>query len=155
MASLTHLELLPNDVQFGMILEETENDSDYEDEYQPRQRNLGKVQHRKFTGYDQRLPMVIYGFREETVHGTSADGVPHTLIVFRWGLQQRRSGRRFKSATIKAVFQTMRKKPGGGGFDAFYDPRRSTPMLIYPLLSPSRAAPKPRPFQKPPLRGGA
>lgn len=121
MSSVEDLEVLPDDVEYGMILEEAEHDKDYEDAYYPRQRNLGKVQHRKFTGYDQRLPMVIYGYREETVHGTSAAGVPHTLIVFRWGLQQRKRGRRFKSATLKAVFQTTREKPKarGGGLDYF------------------------------------
>src|SRR4051812_4090022 len=98
MASLTNLDSLPEDVDFGMVIEETKLDDEEDPEYVPRQRNLGKVQHRKFTGYDQRLPMVIYGFREETVHGTSSTGVPHSLIVFRWGIQQRSAGRRFKSA---------------------------------------------------------
>ncbi|KAL2115414.1 hypothetical protein VTJ04DRAFT_9669 [Mycothermus thermophilus] len=124
MASAENLEIVPDDVEFGMVLEEAENDEDYEDTYIPRIRNYGKVQHRKFTGYDQKLPMVIYGYREETVHGTSQDGVPHSLIVFRWALQQRKPGRRFKAATIKVTFQTERRKPNskGGGIDAFYDP---------------------------------
>ena len=124
MASPADLNSLPEDVDFGMIIEETELDDEEDAEYVPRQRNLSKVQHRKFTGYDQRLPMVIYGFREETVHGTSATGIPHSLIVFRWGIQQRSAGRRFKSATLRAMFQTMRRKDraSGGGIDAYYDP---------------------------------
>lgn len=135
MASADDLEVLPDEVQFGMVLEEGE----FGEEYQPRQRNLGKVQHRKFTGYDQNLPMVIYGFREETVHGTSTAGQPQTLIIFRWGLQQRKRGRRFKSATLRAVFATTRiKDPSrGGGPDVYYDPHVAAvePDGTYSLLS--------------------
>ena len=122
MTSPTSLDNLPDHADFGMVIEEAGLDDKSDPEYVPRQRNLGKVQHRKFTGYDQRLPMVIYGFREETVHGTSADGTPHSLIVFRWVLQQRAIGRRFKSATIRAVFQTKHPKSSGKGIDPHYDP---------------------------------
>ncbi|KAI1504976.1 hypothetical protein F5X99DRAFT_370422 [Biscogniauxia marginata] len=139
MASAADLEMLPKEVEFGMVLNEVQDGSK---ENRARQRNYGKVQHRRFTGYDQTLPMVIYGFREETVHGTSADGRPHTLVVFRWGLQQRRRGRRFKSAQLKAVFGTTRTKDpssGGGGRDAFYDPHvvAMEPNGTYSLLSTS------------------
>lgn len=109
--------MLPDEVEFGMILEET----DYRDEYQPRVRNFGKVQHHKFTGYGRNDDMIIYGYREETVHGTSIDGRPHSLVVFKWGLQQRQRGRRFKSARLRAVFNTTRKK-AGGRCDPYYDP---------------------------------
>ncbi|KAL2265879.1 hypothetical protein VTJ83DRAFT_6979 [Remersonia thermophila] len=121
---MAYLEDLERHVEFGVVLEEAEHNEEYEDDYVPRLRNYGKVQRRKVTGYDQNLPMVIYGYREETVHGTSQDGAPSTLLVFRWALQQRKKGRRFKSATIKVCFQTERKKPEskGGGSDAFYDP---------------------------------
>jgi hypothetical protein len=122
MTFTTTLEDLPDHADFGMVIEEAVPEDESDSEYVPRQRNLGKVQHRKFTGYDQRLPMVIYGFREETVHGTSADGTPHSLIVFRWVLQQRAIGRRFKSATIRAVFQTKHPKSSGRGIDPYYDP---------------------------------
>lgn len=150
MATPETAELVPEDIQFGMIMEETAGDDSDDDnpEYVPRQRNLGKVQHRKFTGFDQRLPMVIYGTREETVHGTSADGVPHTLIVFRWALQQRARGRRFQSVRLRAAFQTTRRKGssgssavtagngGGGGIDAYYDPHvvRVVPSGTYSML---------------------
>ncbi|KAF3904447.1 hypothetical protein ABW21_db0209613 [Orbilia brochopaga] len=114
------VEMEAEDVQYGMIMEEGDFEETPE-EYIPRQRNLGQVQHRKFTGYDQNLPMVIYGYREQTVHGTSANGNPQTLIVLRWGLQQRKRGRRFKSATLRAVFATQRTKDGGRP-DPYYDP---------------------------------
>ncbi|KAK6355548.1 hypothetical protein TWF696_004647 [Orbilia brochopaga] len=131
MASALDVEIEPEDAQFGMILEEGE----FMDEFVPRQRNLGKVQHRKFTGYDQNLPMVIYGYREETVHGTSKSGQPRTLIVFRWGLQQRKRGRRFKSATLRAVFATTRTKETGRP-DPYYDPHVAAvaPDGTYSLL---------------------
>lgn len=139
MTSVTNLEILPEDVEFGMVLNEAR---DGDKKNRARQRNYGKVQHRKFTGYDQNLPMVIYGFREETVHGTSTDGRPHTLVVFRWGLQQRKRGRRFKSAQLKAVFGTTRTKDhlsSGIGRDAYYDPHVVTvePNGSYSLLSTS------------------
>jgi len=125
MALPASLEIVPEQIEFGMIIEETELEENEEAEYIPRQRNLGKAQHRRFTGYDQTLPVVLYGFREETVHGISTDGTPHSLIVFRWAIQQRSSGRRFKSATLRALFRTTRKKSSvdGGGIDAFYDPQ--------------------------------
>ncbi|KAJ8127351.1 hypothetical protein O1611_g6284 [Lasiodiplodia mahajangana] len=124
MASATNLELFPEQIEFGMIMEGTELDEGDDPEYIPRQRNLGKIQHRKFTGYDQRLPMVIYGFLEQVVHGTSAAGVPNSLIIFRWGIQQRSAGKRLQSAKLSAVFQTTRRKnqASGGGIDAYYDP---------------------------------
>ncbi|KAK4200468.1 hypothetical protein QBC40DRAFT_173860 [Triangularia verruculosa] len=122
-------------------MEETADDDSEDDdpEYLPQQRNLGKVQHRKFTGFDQRLPMVIYGTREETVHGTSAAGVPHTLIVFRWALQQRAGGRRFQSIRLRAAFQTTRRSgpPGSSaGTDTYYDPHvvRVVPSGTYSML---------------------
>jgi hypothetical protein len=137
MASPASLEITPEQIEFGMIIEETDFDEDEEAEYIPRQRNLGKIQHRKFTGYDQTLPVVLYGFREETVHGTSTDKTPHSLIVFRWAIQQRASGRRFKSATLRAVFRTTRKKSGGGGIDAYYDPhvKALAPNGTYSMLA--------------------
>jgi hypothetical protein len=139
MSSPSDLDDLPSHVDFGMVLSESTLDSDSDPEYVPRQRNLGKIQHRKFTGYDQRLPMVIYGFREETVHGTSASGTPTSLIVFRWGLQQRTPGRRFKSATLRAVFATTRQKGSGGGgaTDAYYDPHVAAvaPNGTYSMLA--------------------
>ncbi|XDG10285.1 hypothetical protein ABKA04_009900 [Annulohypoxylon sp. FPYF3050] len=123
------LEILPEKIEFGMAL----------NEQQARQRNYGKVQHRKFTGFDQQLPMVIYGYREETVHGTSTDGRPHTLVVFRWGLLQRRPGRRFKSARLKAVFGTARVKHSSSGVchDTYYDPNvvMVEPNGSYSMLS--------------------
>lgn len=122
MSSLADLDSLPEHADFGMVIEEAGLDDEAEPEYVPRQRNMGKLQHRKFTGYDQQLPMVVYGFREETVHGTSTDGTPLTLIVFRWVLQQRAARRRFKSAEIRAVFQTKHEKSSGKGIDAYYDP---------------------------------
>ncbi|KAI2472763.1 hypothetical protein F4781DRAFT_382789 [Annulohypoxylon bovei var. microspora] len=120
MASVTDLGILPEEVEFGGVLSGTQD----EGTRRSRQRNFGKVQHRKFTGYDQKLPMVIYGFREETVHGTSADGRPHSLVVFRWGLQQRKRGRRFKSARLRIVFATSRTKDSSSNSsrDASYDP---------------------------------
>lgn len=128
------IELLPEEVEFGLILNEAED----KEKRRSRQRNFGKVQHRKFTGYDQKLPMVIYGLREETVHGTSADGRPHTLVVFRWGLQQRKRGRRFKSVQLRARFSTARMKDPslGGGPDTYYDPHvvKVEPNGTYSLL---------------------
>jgi hypothetical protein len=122
MTSPADLANLPDDVDFGMVIEEAGLDDEEDPEFVPRQRNLGKLQHRKFTGYDQRLPMIIYGFREETVHGTSVDGRPHTLIVFRWVLQQCDNKRRFKSAEIRAIFQTQHERKSGSGIDPYYDP---------------------------------
>lgn len=120
MASLEYFKLGTEDVQFGMILAPGEHD----EEYQPRVRTRGKVQHRQFTGYDQSLPMVIYGTQEETIHGSAEDGRPLTLIVFRWELRQRKRGLRFKSAAIRAIFGTKRTKQSAGKpiLDTFYDP---------------------------------
>ncbi|XXH00764.1 hypothetical protein Hte_007115 [Hypoxylon texense] len=134
MASIIDLETSPEDIEFGLILNEAQDRGPH----RSRQRNFGKVQHRKFTGYDQNLPMVIYGFREETVHGTSTDGRPHTLVIFRWGLQQRQRGRRFKSAQLRAVFATARTKDhtSSSRRDAFYDPHvvAAEPNGTYSLL---------------------
>ncbi|KAI4644049.1 uncharacterized protein J4E78_009632 [Alternaria triticimaculans] len=137
MSPLVDLDILPEDADFGMVIEEAGLDDEADPEYVPRQRNMGKLQHRKFTGYDQRLPMVVYGFREETVHGTSANETPHTLIVFRWVLQQRAAGRRFRSAEIRAVFQTKHKKSSGSGIDAYYDPNVAAvaPNGTYSMLA--------------------
>ncbi|KAI1388436.1 uncharacterized protein F4822DRAFT_246582 [Hypoxylon trugodes] len=135
MASNGELEILPEQVEYGTVLHEARSRD------RARQRNYGKVQHRKFTGYDQSLPMVIYGFREETVHGRSTDGRPHTLVIFRWSLQQRKRGRRFKSARLKAVFRTTRTRDIslGGGRDVCYDPHVVTaePNGSYSLLPDS------------------
>ncbi|KAK4198527.1 hypothetical protein QBC40DRAFT_266639 [Triangularia verruculosa] len=119
MADAPDLELVPEDVEFGMTMEEILDDNDAE--YVPRQRNLGKPQHRKFTGFDQRLPVVIYGIRKETVHGTSSTGVPHSLIVFHWTIQQRNTERQFKWVKLRAMFQTKRRRVNGA-LDAYYDP---------------------------------
>lgn len=119
MAEAPDLELVPEDVEFGMVMEEIVDDND--PEYVPRQRNLNKPQHRKFTGFDQRLPVVIYGIRRVTVHGTSSASVPHTLIVFHWTIQQRNTERQFKWVKLRAMFQTKRQRVNGV-IDPYYDP---------------------------------
>jgi hypothetical protein len=105
--------LQAEDIEFGMALEEGEPD----DEYQLRQKNLGKIQHKKLTGFDRREPMVVYGLRDATIHGTDSAGTPCSLIVFRWYLHQRERGKRFKSLRIRILFATTRKA------DPWYHPR--------------------------------
>lgn len=145
MDSLYDLDKLPEEANFGMILEEVQGDDDGDAEYITRQRNLGKIQHRKFTGYDQRLPLVIYGFREETVHGVSAASVPHSLIVFRWGIQLQSAGQRVKSARLCAGFRTTpvtvtRGRSVEGGFEAGMEFAKGTAKVTYELSQTAETA---------------
>lgn len=101
-------DLDPDDVEYGMILEQDDSSNGFE----LRQRNGGVRQHRRFTGFDQKSSMVLCGFRKETVHGTGHDGsTPMTVVVFDWRLKQRKLGCRFKAATLRAIFSTRHRKP--------------------------------------------
>ncbi|KAJ2980637.1 hypothetical protein NUW58_g6894 [Xylaria curta] len=79
------------------------------------------MQRRNITGFNQKRPIVIYGSLKETIHGTSAAGEPHSLIIVCWRIQQRSPKRRLKWVRIRAVFQTTRASLGGN-IDASYDP---------------------------------
>lgn len=118
-----------NEIQYGMVLEEAENE-----DYQPRLKNKGKIQRTKVTGFDQRLPMVVYGLRDDTIHGTDTKGTPCSLMVFRWYLHQREPKKRFKSLRINIVFSTTKKN--GSAVDHWYDPsvRTVAPDGTYSLM---------------------
>lgn len=112
-------ELIPReeDIQFGMRIEEGRA----EEEFQPRIKNMGKIQRKKITGFDRHEPMVVYGLRDATVHGTNVAGMPCSLVIFRWYLHQRVRGKRFKSLRISITFSTERKDKDGKT-DTFYYP---------------------------------
>jgi hypothetical protein len=109
------------DIEFGMVMEE----GGVEDEYQPRIKNLGKIQRTKLTGFDRREPMVVYGLRDVTIHGTSSTGTPCSLIIFRWYLHQRQRNKRFKSLRISITFATQ-CKDRAGKIDGYYHPHVAT-----------------------------
>lgn len=115
---------------FGIELVEVAPD----DEYQPRLQNKGKIERINVTGFDRKLPMVVYGIREATVHDTDSQKLPCTLIVFRWFLHQRERGKRLRSLRIRVVFATERKV--GKANDTFYDPhvRGVAPNGTFSLL---------------------
>jgi hypothetical protein len=109
-------DLKDEDIEYGMALEEIE----YDDEFVPRLKNHGKIQRTKITGFDQREPLVVYGLREDTIHGEDSNKMPCTLVVFRWYLHERVRGKKLKSLRISIVFATERKK--GKATDPWYDP---------------------------------
>ncbi|KAK6219195.1 hypothetical protein LQW54_002444 [Pestalotiopsis sp. IQ-011] len=113
----TELLMREEDIEFGIPLDE----GSAEDEYQPRIKNMGKVQRRRITGYDRREPMVVYGVRDLTIHGTNSAGTPCSLVVFRWYLHQRNSDKRLKSLRISITFATQRVTSDGNP-DGFYHP---------------------------------
>jgi len=119
----------PNEIEFGLELEELPDG-----EYEPKLPNLGKIQRRKITGPDRTDAMVIYGVRDQTIHGKDAAGKPCTLIVFHWYVNQRKDGKRIKNLHISVVFVTERKS--GGAIDHFYDPdvRAVAPAGTYSML---------------------
>ncbi|KAI4209518.1 MAG: hypothetical protein LQ351_007553 [Letrouitia transgressa] len=115
---------------FGIELVEAVLD----DEYQPRLQNKGKIERTNVTGFDRKLPMVVYGIREATVHDIDSQKLPCTLIVFRWFIHQRERGKRLRSLRIRVVFATERKD--GKASDTFYDPhvRAVAPNGTFSLL---------------------
>lgn len=121
------------EIEYGMILDEVEGEGG---EYIPRLKNSKKdpVQRTNVTGFDRRLPMVVYGKREDTIHGTNSKGTPCSLIVFGWYLHQRELKKRFKSLRIVIVFSATRKK--GNSIDHWYDPHVGTvaPNGTYSLV---------------------
>jgi len=93
-------------IQVGMRIEE----GGAEEKFQPRIKNMGKIQCEKITGFDRSEPMIVYGQRDATVNGTNTAGMPCSLIIFRWYLHQRERGKRFKSLCNSVTFATERKE---------------------------------------------
>ncbi|EFX00332.1 hypothetical protein CMQ_7334 [Grosmannia clavigera kw1407] len=67
--------------------------------------NDAAVDYPNFTGYDRDEPVVVYGHVQKALHGKDSNGMPISLLVFRWHLQQRAPNRRFISASIRVVFK--------------------------------------------------
>ena len=109
--------LTEDELEFGIAI----NDEDT-GEYVPRISNMGKIQRKKITGFDRREPMVVYGRRDDTIHGTNSEGDPCSLIVFCWYLHERERGRRFRSLRITVSFASSPPKDSGAARDSFYDP---------------------------------
>lgn len=78
------------------------------------------VNYPNFTGYNQDMPMVVYGQVQKAVHGTDRNRKPISLLVFRWHLQQRAQNRRYTSASIRVDFTALSAKDGQR--NPFYDP---------------------------------
>lgn len=89
------------------------------------------IPHRKTaTGTDRegnaRL-MSVVGLMPTVVHGQSADGDPHTLIVFEWSATPERQGLRFREVTIEVRFAANGKR-GGAEAEAVELRRRGFPL---------------------------
>jgi len=126
------LNLTEPDIEFGIGIRDEETG-----EYQPRISNMGKIQRTTITGFDRREPMVVYGRRDTTLHGTDSNGKPCSLIVFCWYLHERQRGKRFQSLRITVSFATARVQSGSAAIRVpFYDPhvRAVAPHGTFSLL---------------------
>lgn len=107
---------------FGVVPRE---DASSTGTYIPRIKNMGKIQRENLTGeLKGNLPVIVFGRRDLTLHGTTEGGTPATLVIFKWYLHERERGKRFQSLRITFTFRTKRPHPAGGKgrVDAFYDP---------------------------------
>ncbi|KAE8440735.1 hypothetical protein EG329_006630 [Mollisiaceae sp. DMI_Dod_QoI] len=106
-------ELTEENIEFGVALRTEDPSRDpAQDPFQFRMPNNKAIQRTNITGFDRREPMVVYGMRDATTHGTDSDGMPCTLIVFNWYLHSRARGKRFKSVRITINFATTRSRDG-------------------------------------------
>ncbi|KAL7785166.1 hypothetical protein V8C37DRAFT_394572 [Trichoderma ceciliae] len=104
-----------------------------DEEFELRIKSFGKKQHRHFTGYDQNLPAVVYGYRHATIHGHFMDKENNrragTLVILDWQFLPRDPSKRFKFVRINVVFAGQGSSAGEG--PAIHDiaPRGSCALL--------------------------
>lgn len=79
-----------------------------DEEFELHIKSYGKPQHRNFTGYDQKRPAVVYGYRHATIHGYFVDREDErkagSLIILDWQFLPRDPSKRFRFVRINVVF---------------------------------------------------
>jgi hypothetical protein len=79
-----------------------------DEEFELHIKAFGHKQHRNFTGYDQKGPAVVYGYRHATIHGHFSDREDEvqagSLIILDWQFLPRDPKKRFKFVRINVVF---------------------------------------------------